>query len=65
VSIRISFDGILSIYSGEVKIVEHRLRPVDQGWVTIPEHHARLWRETLRVERRDLGVYEEVAACSW
>jgi hypothetical protein len=64
VAIRISFDGILSIYSGEAKVAEHRLRPIDQGWVTVPEHHARLWRETLRVERRDLGVYEEVIACN-
>ena len=40
------------------------MRPGDEGWVTIPSHHARLWREALSVERRDLAVYEEVASCS-
>ena len=64
VTIRISLEGILSVYSGEAKVAEYRLRPVEEGWVTIPEHHARLWRETLHVERRDLAVYEEVASCS-
>jgi len=65
VIIRISLEGILSVYSGETKVAEYRLRAVQDGWVTIPEHHARLWRDTLHVERRDLAVYEEVASCSW
>jgi hypothetical protein len=64
VTIRISLEGILSVYSGEAKVAECRLRPVEDGWITIPEHHARLWRETLHVERRDLAVYEEVVSCN-
>jgi len=64
VTVRIGLDGMLSIYDDGEKIAEHRLRPGDEGWVTIPSHHARLWREALSVERRDLAVYEEVASCS-
>jgi len=64
VMVRISLEGILSIYSGEGRVAEYRLRPVQDGWVTIPEHHERLWREALHVERRDLGVYEEVVSCN-
>jgi transposase len=65
VTLRLSLEGILSVYAEEVKVAEHRLRPVREGWVTIPEHHEELWRETLNVERRDLAVYEEVARCNW
>jgi transposase len=64
VTIRISLDGMLSVYAEESKIAEHRLRPVKDGWVTVPSHHDRLWRETLQVECRDLAIYEEVATCN-
>jgi hypothetical protein len=64
VTVRIRLDGTATILSEEDPLVEHRLRPVSEGWVTVPEHHASLWRETLHVEHRDLAVYEEVAACS-
>jgi transposase len=61
VAIRISFDGRLSVYEGETLVATHRLRPATDGWVTVPEHHAALWDETLQVDRRSLAVYEEVA----
>jgi transposase len=64
VTARISLDGRLHVLDGEHLVVSHRLRPAEEGWVTVPSHHARLWRETLNVEARDLSVYEEVAACS-
>ena len=65
VSVRISLDGVLSVYDedGE-KVIECRLQPVSEGWVTVPSHHEQLWRETLHVERRDLSYYEEVASCN-
>jgi hypothetical protein len=64
VVIRISLDGLVSIYAGDEKVAEHRLRGAADGWVTVPLHHAELWQETLKVERRDLSVYEEVIRCS-
>lgn len=65
VSVRITLDGLLSVFddNGE-KVLECRLQPVSAGWVTVPSHHEGLWRETLSVERRDLTYYEEVAACN-
>jgi len=60
VAIRVSLDGVLSVYDEEVKVLEQGLRPSGAGWVTVPGHHERLWRETLQVETRDLAVYEEV-----
>ena len=60
VAVRISLDGSLSVYADEIKVAEHRLRPVEQGWVTIPAHHQQLWRDTLQVERRELSIYEGV-----
>ena len=66
VAIRVSLDGLLSVYdAGDAKVAEHRLKPIAEGWSTVPEHHEALWRETLRVDRRDLSYYEEVARCSW
>jgi transposase len=63
VTVRIGFDGALMVYDGDTFVVGHRLRPAEQGWVTVPEHHAGLWRE-LGVEQRPLAVYEEVGAWS-
>jgi transposase len=62
VTVRIPLDGRLLVHGvdGEV-IAEHRLRAPHQGWSTLADHHAQLWRETLAVERRDLTVYEEAA----
>lgn len=60
VTVRVTMGGFLSIYEGEVKVAEHRLRSSKEGWATVPSHHERLWREVLHVERRDLSIYEEV-----
>lgn len=60
VSVRIDLDDGLRIYSGDAVIATHRLQPARKGWVTVPEHHAALWQETLRVEQRPLTIYEEV-----
>ena len=54
-------DGAVGIYDGEQCVAQHVLRPPAHGWVTVPDHHATLWAETLAVERRPLAVYEEVA----
>ena len=54
---RISLDGRIRILDGDRLVTSHRLRPVEEGWVTVPSHHARLWRETLNVEARDLAIY--------
>jgi len=64
VAIRISLDGDLCVYADDVKVAEHRLRRASEGWVSVPAHHASLWEQTLRVQRRQLSVYEEVALCS-
>jgi transposase len=64
VTIRISLEDRLSVYTNDRLLVEHALRPVSLGWVTVPGHHRRLWSETFAVERRDLSVYEEVALCN-
>jgi transposase len=61
VGIRISLDGLLRVYSAEgEKIAEHRLRGAEEGWVKVPGHHEGLWKRTMQVQQRDLGVYEEV-----
>jgi transposase len=65
VSVRISLDDLLSVYDdGAEKVLECRLRPASEGWVTVPFHHEQLWLDTLHVERRDLAYYEEVASCN-
>jgi len=65
VTVRIRLDDVVDVYdAGDHQVAEHRLRPVGQGWSTVPTHHERLWRETLVVQRRDLRIYEEVARCS-
>jgi hypothetical protein len=61
VRVRITLDGTLAVYDGEQCVAQHALQPAAQGWVTVPDHHAALWAETLAVERRSLAVYEEVA----
>jgi transposase len=63
VRIRLSLDGDLRIFAEDQLVVRHRLQPAHQGWVTVPEHHAELWRTSLQVERRTLEEYEEAA--SW
>lgn len=63
VAVRIGLDGELRIYHNDEVVARHLLRAGREGWQTVPEHHARLWQETLRVVRRPLNVYEE--AGSW
>lgn len=60
VTIRIDFEDRFTVLDGDRIVAEHRLRARDQGWVTVPEHHAALWQKTLHVERRPLAEYEEV-----
>jgi transposase len=64
ITVRIGLDGSLSVYHGDELVASHHLRAAREGWVSVPEHHAELWRETLQVNRRPLAVYEEVAAWS-
>lgn len=61
VAVRIGLDDSLRIYDGEMLVANHRLRSRDEGWVTVPEHHAALWGAMTKVQQRPLSVYEEVA----
>jgi len=65
VAVRIGLDGILRVFGQDDQLVAlHTLKNVREGWSTVPEHHARLWKDTLQVEKRSLEVYEEVAKWS-
>jgi transposase len=61
VRVRLTLEGAVTVYDGEQCVAQHVLQPAAQGWVTVPDHHAGLWADTLAVERRPLAVYEEVA----
>lgn len=61
VTVRITLEGVVSVYADEQLVTQHLLQPATRGWVTVPEHHATLWAHSLEVERRPLTVYEEVA----
>jgi hypothetical protein len=63
VAVRIGLDDHLQVYAGEQLIASHTLQSAHSGWVTVPEHHAALWQQTLGVEHRPLAVYEE--ATTW
>lgn len=63
IRIRITLDGLLTVYDKGTIVAEHILKDPAAGWVTEAQHHASLWR-SLHVERRDLSVYEEVAQCN-
>jgi hypothetical protein len=54
-------DGTLRVYLAETLVATHTLRSVREGWSTVAEHHADLWKETLKVEQRDLAAYEEAS----
>lgn len=60
VVVRIGLDGELRVYQDEQLLATHQLQPVREGWVSVPEHHAALWKSVLAVEQRPLEVYEEV-----
>lgn len=61
VAVRIGLDGTLRVYQAETLVATHLLRSYREGWSVIPEHHAGLWQETLKVEQRSLAVYEEMS----
>jgi transposase len=64
-SIRIALDESLRIFDGDELLVTYCLRPAQEGWVTLPEHHTHLWQNaTAQVEQRPLSVYDEVAPWS-
>jgi hypothetical protein len=62
VTVQIGLTGDLRVWAGEQLVARYLLRPRSAGWVSVPGHHTRLWEEALRVEPRQLEVYEEVAA---
>jgi transposase len=68
VVVRIGLDGTLRIYAGEELLTTHALTPAQQGWVTVAEHLAPLWRATLgsalQVEQRPLAHYEQASLWS-
>jgi transposase len=64
VVVRIGLDGLLRIYHAEQLVASHTLRSIQEGWSSIAEHQAALWRDTLKVEERPLEAYEEVVAWS-
>jgi len=64
VIVRIGLDDLLRVYYNEALLANHTLQPAQQGWVTVPEHHAQLWQATLKVQQRPLDVYAEVAQWS-
>jgi transposase len=59
VTVYIGLDETVRVYDNDLLVANHRLQPAHTGWATVPEHHAQLWRETLKVEQRPLVVYEE------
>jgi transposase len=64
VTVRLSLEGALLVYYRDRLVASHSLRPTQDGWATVAEHHARLWQQTLNVEQRSLAAYEEVVAWS-
>jgi hypothetical protein len=64
VIVRIGLDERLRVYHHDELVASHTLQLAQQGWVTVPEHHAQLWQATLKVQQRPLNVYEEVAQWS-
>jgi hypothetical protein len=65
VEIRIDLDDTLKVYDPQdlnpdrLPVATHQLRSVQEGWVTVPQHHQALWGD-LKVEQRSLQAYEEV-----
>lgn len=52
VQIRLTLDGELTVSDGEQLAATHQVVSDEPGWVTVPEHHAALWAQTLAVEPR-------------
>lgn len=64
VALRIGLDDSVRVYHAETLVASHRLRSTQEGWSTMPEHHAALWQETVPVAQRSLQAYEEAAQWS-
>jgi len=61
VRVRIGLEGLLRIYQADQLVASHPLRSRQEGWSTLAEHRAEMWKSTLpQVEQRPLLVYEEV-----
>jgi transposase len=66
VAVRIGLEGSLRVYDPRdatpdaPPVATHALRRAQDGWGSVPEHHAGLWDQTLRVEQRSLQAYEAV-----
>jgi len=66
VVVRISLEGRLQVFNpadaalDAPPVATHVLRRAQDGWATVPEHHAGLWDATLQVAQRSLRVYEAV-----
>jgi len=65
VVVYIGLDGLLKVYAADNRLVAtHLLRDARKGWSTVTDHHAPLWQDLFKVQRRDLAVYEEVSRCN-
>jgi transposase len=60
-TVRIGLDDRLRVFFQDRLVTEHLLRPRSEGWVQVPEYHAPLWPEAMRVDIRPLERYEEAA----
>jgi transposase len=64
VGVRIGLDDTLRVYADDQLVATHRLQHIQDGWVTVAEHHRTLWQAVEPVEQRPLQVYAEVATWS-
>lgn len=61
VTVRVTLDGQISIWDARGDCVAtHCQNTHRHNWVSIADHHRRLWQETLHVVSRPLSVYAEV-----
>jgi hypothetical protein len=60
VTIRITLDEGLRIYSNDLLVASHQLTTATSGWQRVAEHHQPLWQQVCGVEHRPLSVYEEL-----
>jgi len=61
VTVRIGLDGLLRVFQADQLVASHTLKSRQEGWSTLAEHRAEMWKTTLpQVEQRSLAIYEEV-----
>lgn len=61
VTVRLTLDGQLTVWDAQGRcMASHPQARRAHAWVTVADHHRRLWQETLRVVQRPLSVYAEV-----